>query len=419
MLDRLYAYSSTLEAPERWAIATVVATSGSVPRPIGTSMAVRDDALTIGSISGGCVEAAVVDAAQTCIASRESMICEFGISDEDGLSVGLMCGGKISLVIETVASLADAMKSLLDDAARDRGTALADDDATSTGEALDHGVVIRPLPRHVALRNGQLTDETRDRATSNPLTEWPPLALTNADSLPEPVAAPLGRAKGQVEEIMRRGGCGIVEISDETIPSCPTVGSLFVESRRPRARILIYGANDFSSAIAQASSALGLHVTVCDAREVFATRARHPGADDVVVARPADHFAREFRAGRIDSRTAVVMLTHDPRFDLPVLDQALRMDLAYVGAMGSRSTHERRAQELIHGGLPREAFERLHSPIGLDIGARSPQEVAVAVLAELVAVTHGRTASAGIPELRNTSGPVHATDQRKEAVSWT
>lgn len=410
MLDRLYAYSSTLETPERWAIATVIATSGSVPRPIGTSMAVRDDALTIGSVSGGCVESAVVDAALTCIADRESMICEFGISDEDGLSVGLMCGGNISVVIEPVASLADAMRSLLG--------ASAESDVAS-GEAVDNGVVIRPLPRHVAIRNGQLTEETGQPALAGSASELPTVALAVTESLPESAAASFGRAAVQVEEIMRRGGCGVVETRDESVPECPTTGSLFVESRRPQARILIYGANDFSSAIAQASSFLGLQVTVCDAREVFATRARHPGANDVIVARPGDHFAREREAGRIDSRTAVIMLTHDPRFDLPVLDQALRMDLAYVGAMGSRSTHERRAQELIHGGLPPECFARLHSPIGLDIGARSPQEVAIAVLAELVAVTHGRATSDGIPELRNTSGPVHAAHQRKETVSWT
>ncbi len=146
---------------------------------------------------------------------------------------------------------------------------------------------------------------------------------------------------------------------------------------------------------------------VCDARPVFATPARHPGAHQVVVRQPAIHLREELAAGRLDRRSAVVVLTHDPRFDLPVLDLALRSDIGYVGAMGSRSTHGRRAQELLHGGLPRPCLDRLHSPIGLDIGARTPQEVAVAILAEIVAVCSGRTSPHGVPELRQTEGPVH------------
>ena len=387
MLDRLNAYSSTVESPDRWAVATVIAVSGSVPRPIGTSMAVRDDTLTIGSISGGCVESAIVDAALTAITGQRSMVCEFGFSDESGLSVGLMCGGDISVLIEPLTALAEAVTHLIDS---DR------DDA---------GALIREIPLDVAMRGGELVAPV-PREVRAPL---PPVTLGPGDPLPQAFAEAVGTAAAPVAEIVRRGGCGIVAVRDETRPDCPTVRRLFVESRRPRARVLIYGANDFSTAIAQASSLLGLHVTVCDARPVFATRARHPGAHEVVVDRPGEHFARECAAGRVDARTAVIVLTHDPRFDLPVLDRALRMDLAYVGAMGSRTTHERRAQELVHGGLPQIAFDALHSPIGLDIGARTPQEVAVAVLAELIAVTTGRATSAGIPELRHTSGPIHGS----------
>nr|WP_284711254.1 XdhC family protein [Brevibacterium sp. XM4083] len=388
-MDRLNAYSSTVESPDRWVVATVIAVSGSVPRPIGTSMAVRDDTLTIGSISGGCVESAIVDAALTAITDQRSMICEFGFSDESGLSVGLMCGGDISVLIEPLTPLAEAVARLIDSARDD-----AADDA---------GALIREIPLDVAMRGGELV------APAPPDSRAPlsPVTLGPGEPLPQTFAEAVGTAAAPVAEIVRRGGCGIVAVRDETRPDCPTVRRLFVESRRPRARVLIYGANDFSTAIAQAASLLGLHVTVCDARPVFATRARHPGAHEVVVDRPGEHFARECAAGRVDSRTAVIVLTHDPRFDLPVLDRALRMDLAYVGAMGSRTTHERRAQELVHGGLPQAAFDALHSPIGLDIGARTPQEVAVAVLAELIAVTTGRATSAGIPELRHTTGPIH------------
>lgn len=407
MLDRLTDYSSCLDAPDRWAIATVIAVSGSVPRPIGTSMAVRDDALTIGSISGGCVESAIVDAALTCIDVAEPEICDFGFGDDSGLSVGLMCGGDIRVLIEPLIHVASALGSLLD----------------AGSQAVDSGTLIRELPAEAA----DSTIGERSRLTPLALAEGTYLPADtrlsgegSADDLDQPTELGLpndfrtevGRAASVVEGLIRRGGCGIAEVRDESSPECPIVRRLFVESRRPQARIVIYGANDFSTAIAQAAALLDLRVTVCDARPIFATRDRHPGADEVIVDLPGEHFARECAAGRVDSRTAVIMLTHDPRFDLPVLDQALRMDLAYVGAMGSRTTHERRAQELLHGGLPWEDFAALHSPIGLDIGARTPQEVAVAVLAELIACTHGRTDRTGIAQLRDTSGPVHGERPR-------
>lgn len=409
MLDRLTEYSPCLISPEQWAIATVVDVSGSVPRPVGTSMAVREDALTIGSISGGCVESAIVDAALTCIDTAESTICEFGFGDDSGLSVGLMCGGDIRVLLEPVTNVASALRTLLEENAA----------------GVESGTLIRRLPEEFA------PSATTDRAPGSAPTFQPAFALRDGESLSQDFVDSVGRAASVVEELVRMGGCGIAEVRDETQEECPTVGRLFIESRRPRARILIYGANDFSTAIAHATSLLDHHVTVCDARPIFATRDRHPGADEVIVERPGEHFARECTAGRVDSRTSVIMLTHDPRFDLPVLDRALRMDLAYVGAMGSRTTHERRAQELLHGGLPRECFEHLHSPIGLDIGARTPQEVAVSVLAELIACTRGRSSVTGVPELRHTSGPVHgersaAQDPdiltapgRQEAPSWT
>lgn len=386
MLDRLNAYSSTLDSPQRWAVATVIAVSGSVPRPIGTSMAVRDDSLTIGSISGGCVESAIVVAARDCLSHNEAMICDFGFSDESGLSVGLMCGGDLSVLIQPVAHIAEAV------------TALADPTAVT-------GALIREIPLHTSMRGGELLPDPEP--ASDRRTPLSALALSAGESLPDAFAAAIGSAAAEVTGILSRGGCGVVDVRDESVPNCPTVRRLFVESLSPRARVIIYGANDFSSAIARAASLLDLHVTVCDPRPIFATRARHPGAHDVIADRPGDHFTAERAAGRIDSRTAIIMLTHDPRFDLPVLDQALRMDLAYVGAMGSRTTHERRVQELLHGGLSRSALDTLHSPIGLDIGARTPQEVAVAALAELIAVTTGRAASAGIRQLKDTSGPIH------------
>ncbi|MDQ0645945.1 xanthine/CO dehydrogenase XdhC/CoxF family maturation factor [Microbacterium natoriense] len=216
----------------------------------------------------------------------------------------------------------------------------------------------------------------------------------------------------RVRAALELGGTHVVEIADRSQPECPVIRRLLVESTTTPARLVIYGANDFSAALAQAAALLGRHVTVCDARPVFATRARHPGAQEVVLMHPAEHLAQEMDAGRIDARTAIVVLTHDPRFDLPVLDRALRADLAYVGAMGSRMTHEKRMQELRAGGLGEEHLARLHSPIGLDVGARTPAEVAVSILAELILVETAARAgvSAASPRtLREVSGDVHDT----------
>ncbi|MCS4593872.1 XdhC family protein [Brevibacterium sediminis] len=429
MLDRLFAYSPCLDVPDQWAIATVVSVSGSVPRPIGTSMAVRSDSLTIGSISGGCVESALVDAALTCIDSGQPTLCDFGYADDDGLSVGLMCGGDIRVFIDPVSTVANALRTLLPvTAPASAGVPVCPARPTDlTGPAAaeplapETGSLIRELPYEITLSNGAHigsstaphygTPAHREESQHHrtvPRLPMPAVAVPTGQLLPAAYAAEIGRAADEVDALIHSGGCGIVEVRDDTVVECPIIRRLFVESHRPRARVLIYGANDFSAAIAEATSFLGLHVTVCDARPAFATQARHPGAHDVIVARPGDHFAEEVTAGRVDARTAVIMLTHDPRFDLPVLDRALRMDLAYVGAMGSRTTHERRAQELLNGGLPAAAFARLHSPIGLDIGARTPPEVAVAVLAEYIACTRRTGYASSIPQLRDTSGPVHA-----------
>jgi xanthine dehydrogenase accessory factor len=380
MLDRLHDYADCLADPDRWAIATIVEVSGSVPRPAGTSMAVRDDGRTIGSISGGCVEGAVVDAAIGCLDTGEIELHSFGYADDDGISVGLMCGGDVRVLVQPLRTLPAGILS-----------SLAHPDRTLR--------LVRELPLDDAARNGGVLTFGRTIAA-------------NASSrarvlLPGDTAADLG---DRVRAALDLGGAHVVEITDRSVPECPVARRLLVESSATPARLVIYGANDFSAALAQAAAVLGRHVTVCDARPVFATRARHPGAHEVVLAHPAQHFAAETDAGRIDSRTAIVVLTHDPRFDLPVLDRALRADLAYVGAMGSRVTHEKRVQELRAGGLADAHLDRLHSPIGLDLGARTPAEVAVSVLAELILVeTAARTGITASPQrkLRDTEGDVH------------
>ncbi|MDQ4215292.1 XdhC family protein [Microbacterium sp. ASV81] len=358
MLDRIQDYRECFAEPGRWAIATIAEVSGSVPRPAGTSMAVRDDGRTIGSVSGGCVEGAVVGAALTCLETGEAALHSFGYADDDGLSVGLMCGGDVRVLVQPLAQITAADELLRADA----GLAM-----------------VRELPLADAGRNGGIV------AGAAPLPADALCAVIDAAAgIPAALALEIGSARDRVAAAVRAGGAHIVEITDRSAPECAVVRRLLVESTTTPARLIIYGANDFSAALAHAAAVLGRHVTVCDARPVFATRDRHPGAHEVVLRHPAEHFADELAAGRIDGRTAIVLLTHDPRFDLPVLESALRLDLAYVGAMGSRSTHEKRAQELRAGGLPADRLALLHSPIGLDLGARTPAEVAVSILAELI-----------------------------------
>ena len=179
---------------------------------------------------------------------------------------------------------------------------------------------------------------------------------------------------------------------------------VFVWSFAPQPRMLVFGAIDFAAAVARVGSFLGYHVTVCDARPVFATTSRFPGADEVVVRWPHRYLAAERDAGRLDPRTVICVLTHDPKFDVPVLEVALRLpEVAYVGAMGSRRTHEDRMDRLRQAGLTEAELAMLCSPIGLDLGARTPEETAVSIAAEIIA---GRWGGSG-ERLATTQGRIH------------
>src|SRR3982751_4908614 len=160
---------------------------------------------------------------------------------------------------------------------------------------------------------------------------------------------------------------------------------VFVASYAPKPRMLVFGAIDFAAAVARLGSFLGYRVTVCDARPVFATRSRFPQADEVVVEWPHRYLAAEAEAGRVDGRTVLAVLTHDPKFDVPLLEVALRLDVAYVGAMGSRRTHRERLERLREAGLTDEDLGRLSSPVGLDLGGRTPEKTAVSIAAEIIA----------------------------------
>jgi xanthine dehydrogenase accessory factor len=181
---------------------------------------------------------------------------------------------------------------------------------------------------------------------------------------------------------------------------------VFAASYAPPPRMLVFGAIDFAAAVARLGSFLGYRVTVCDARPVFATRTRFPDAHEVVVDWPHRFLAGEVEAGRIDTRTVICVLTHDPKFDVPVLEIALRLpQVGYIGAMGSRKTHEERLQRLREAGLTEVELGRLSSPIGLDLGARTPEETAVSIAAEIVGQHWGGHGS----RLTELSGRIHHT----------
>jgi xanthine dehydrogenase accessory factor len=183
---------------------------------------------------------------------------------------------------------------------------------------------------------------------------------------------------------------------------------VFVAAFAPKPRMLVFGAIDFAAAVAEVGAFLGYRVTVCDARQVFATKKRFPHAHEVVVDWPHRYLQGEVDGGRIDERTVLCVLTHDPKFDVPLLEVALKLPVAYLGAMGSRRTHEEREARLLEAGLSKEDLSRLSSPIGLDLGARTPEETAVSIAAEIIAGRWGGTGE----RLAGMEGPIHSTAPR-------
>ncbi len=352
-------------------MATVVATWRSAPRPAGASMLVGPDGEAVGSVSGGCVEGAVYELAQEVVETGVPVLQRYGVSDDDAFAVGLTCGGILDVFVERVdpqrfAELAEVAADV--DAGRPVAlcTVIEHPDAARLGARL----VVRPDgPSSGALGSSRADDAVTDDARGL-------LAAGRSETL---TYGPDGERRG---EGMR----------------------VFVQAFAPKPRMLVFGAIDFAAAVARMGSFLGYDVTVCDARPVFATRSRFKDADRVVVEWPHRYLAAEAAAGRVDGRTVVAVLTHDPKFDVPLLEVALRLpEVAYVGAMGSRRTHDDRRKRLIEAGLGEHELERLSSPIGLDLGARTPEETAVSIAAEIIALRWGGDGA----RLAEREGPIH------------
>ena len=376
-------------AGRSFAVATVVSVSGSAPRDPGAALAVDADGEAVGSVSGGCVEGAVYELCQESLVTGRPVLHRFGFSDEDAFAVGLTCGGIIDVFVQPVVPGADAgLDAGL--AYVGSGTPVALVRVIEGSEALlGAALAVTGSTHHGALPAAAAAAATHGQAHGSSHGQ----SLENAAVLQARAMLDAGRT-GQFTLALDGRPCD---------PSAADTATFFVESHVPAPRMIVFGAIDFAAAVARIGGFLGYHVTVCDARPVFATQRRFPTADEVVVDWPHRYLDAEGAAGRLDGRTALCVLTHDAKFDIPLLERALRMPLGFVGAMGSRRTHDERLQRLREVGLTDLELNRLRSPIGLDLGARTPEETAVAVAAEIVA--HRRGGSC-LP-LSSHSGPIH------------
>jgi xanthine dehydrogenase accessory factor len=379
------------EAGETFGLATVVSTYRSAPRDPGAALAVSPDGEVTGSVSGGCVEGAVYELSMDVSQTGNPVLQTYGVSDDDAFAVGLTCGGILDIFVEPVDQ---ARFPELGDiaAAVERGEPVAV--ATVIGGPGQVGArrVIwgRAAPDQIN------TDQTNTGQTGSGGSDdgWHAGASGTLGSGARLDAAVDDDVRGMLAQGLtgiRRYGAHGERRGDEL--------SVFVNAFAPPPRMLVFGAIDFAAAVARVGKFLGYHVTVCDARQVFATKSRFPDADEVIVEWP-----HRFLAGTsIDSRTVICVLTHDPKFDVPLLEVALRTPAGYIGAMGSRRTHDDRLERLREVGLTEAELARLRSPIGLDLGARTPEETAVSIAAELIQLRWG---GSGQP-LTATEGRIH------------
>jgi xanthine dehydrogenase accessory factor len=320
---------------DRIAMARVVATRRSAPRPIGSKLIVSGRGELAGSVSGGCVESEVVESAREVLAGGEPRLLTYGISDDLALSVGLPCGGEIDVWIdEPNPELLDQLALI----AREERRAVFFIDLDDGSERL-------------------VPDGDNDVA----------------------------------DELIRAGHSKVVELHGRR---------LFADVFGPPPRLLVYGAVDTADALCAAARGIGWHTIAADARGRFATRERLPHADEILVAWPEETLAQV----QPDHATAIVVLTHDDKFDIPMLVGALASDAFYIGALGSRRNQERRRERLLEAGVEESAVDRISGPSGLDIGAHTPAETALSMLAEILAVRAGRDGG----RLKESSGRIHA-----------
>jgi len=332
---------------ETFAIATVVATRRSAPRPVGAKLAVSAAGELVGSVSGGCVEAEVYGHAREVLAGGAPRLLSYGISDELAFGVGLPCGGEIDVFVAVPqAELVDSLAALVRDQAR--GVLLT----VVEGEELGASLLVPEAGAPVGEASASLLDDA-------------------------PEALRAGRNRVLEREAQR----------------------IFAEVYGPPPRLLVFGAIDTAEALCRLAGGMGWRTIVADPRGKFATAERLPSADQVVVAWPEGALARV----RPDRETAIVVLTHDDKLDVPALKGALAAGAFYVGALGSRRNQARRRERLLEEGVAEDQIERIAGPAGLDIGAETPVETALSIMAEILARRAGRAGGA----LKHAAGRIH------------
>ena len=362
------------DAGETFGLATVVRTFRSAPREPGAALAVSADGEVVGSVSGGCVEGAVYELCGEVVAGGQPVLRTYGVSDDDAFAVGLTCGGILDVFVEPVSR--ELFPELGDLAA-----------AVQREEPVAVATVISG-PGVIGARRIIYADGTTAGS------------LGAGDRLDDAVDDDARGMLAQGQTAIRRYGTRGERRHDEL--------AVFVNSFAPPPRMLVFGAIDFAAAVARVGKFLGYRVTVCDARGVFATPARFRDADEVIVEWPH----RYLENATVDERTVICVLTHDPKFDVPLLEVALRTPAGYIGAMGSRRTHQDRLARLREAGLTEPELARLRSPIGLDLGARTPEETAVSIAAELIQLRWG---GSGRP-LTATDGRIHPVTAARELI---
>ncbi len=339
---------------ERWhaagkpiAIATVISVAGSAPRGIGATLAMTADGDIAGSVSGGCVEPAVIEEGLKTLRSSKPKLLSYGITEEQNVEqIGLSCGGQIQVFVERLSNLEPLAASLEAEQPIVRAVVIEAPDVA--GAAAGASLLVRG--------SGELVGGSGN-------------------------AAPDDAATGQARGLLRDG-----ESTTATMTIGEQPAEVFFSVYQPEPSLVIVGAGHITIPLARLAKTLDYRVTVVDPREAFATRERLPDADEILLEWPDDALAHLHVSGA----TAVAVLTHDDKFDVPALKTALNSSAGYVGATGSRGTRERRDRRLREAGVTDEQIARIHGPIGIDIGARTPEEIALSILAQIVAVRRGK-----------------------------
>ena len=338
MLDIIKELDEWISNGEEIALATVVSTWGSAPRPVGSRLAATRSGRFAGSVSGGCVEGAVIEASQEVLAAGNPQLLTFGVADEQAWEVGLACGGTIQVFIEPFTALAPLytqLKELLD--------------------IRKPAVLINLLAGPAELLNRKLL-------------------FSNTSSILGDLEIPAEQSQllSLARDHLRQGDSAIHQMGDDT--------SLFIESFLPQPRLIIIGAVHLTQALLPMAQAAGFDTVVIDPRGTFAAAERFKQAGELIKAWPQETLP-ELNLNKYDY---VVVLSHDPKLDDPALKISLRSNARYIGALGSRKTHKDRLKRLKEAGLPNELLARIHAPIGLPLGGRSTGEVAVSIIAEIL-----------------------------------